>query len=435
MPFTSKPGGWQNGQAGGTPLNAVGLNDLETRIGAAVTTVDTSLAVVKEAPLNIAYPEFGAAINGSTDDTAAWSAAFAALPAYTGGAGGGAILHPGGISQVSSTLEIPHDGVTIIGPAGRQASVIRGNIAGPILTTDVVGTNYVRLENLFVLNQSSNAAARSIEFDTLNVLDLVGCAFQATGTYAARLRHCFNVTGERNNFGGAAGPDAALFLDNSGGVENTAVRLFGNSFRATKAGLIGITVRGFSISGNHFEGLAGSATLYQGAVGGSGWIGGEITGNYFESNPMPALELLQNIGFNRGLTVGGNFITNPGSHGINAANIERSVFLPNYVWPGANAVNANAINTSSTSLENIYHPQYLVSGTGATIIQSTTDKGVILEKSRVQARNSVIALTKAGVPSDSDFTVTPPNGTFAVDETNNRIYVRIAGTWKSATVA
>lgn len=44
MPFqTKQPSGWQNGPAGGTPLNATGLNNLETRIGTAVTAVERSV--------------------------------------------------------------------------------------------------------------------------------------------------------------------------------------------------------------------------------------------------------------------------------------------------------------------------------------------------------------------------------------------------------
>lgn len=40
------------------------------------------------------------------------------------------------------------------------------------------------------------------------------------------------------------------------------------------------------------------------------------------------------------------------------------------------------------------------------------------------------ALTKAGAVTDADFVVAPPDGTQALDTTNNRLYVRIAGTWR-----
>jgi len=41
---------------------------------------------------------------------------------------------------------------------------------------------------------------------------------------------------------------------------------------------------------------------------------------------------------------------------------------------------------------------------------------------------------KAGTPGDGDFTVTPADGTFAVDSTANKIWVRVGGTWKYAAL-
>lgn len=40
------------------------------------------------------------------------------------------------------------------------------------------------------------------------------------------------------------------------------------------------------------------------------------------------------------------------------------------------------------------------------------------------------ALTKAGAVTDADFVHAPPDGTQAIDTTNNRLYVRVAGTWR-----
>jgi hypothetical protein len=41
---------------------------------------------------------------------------------------------------------------------------------------------------------------------------------------------------------------------------------------------------------------------------------------------------------------------------------------------------------------------------------------------------------KAGAPADGDFSRTPPNGTLALDTTNNRLYVRDGGTWRYAAL-
>ncbi len=50
-------------------------------------------------------------------------------------------------------------------------------------------------------------------------------------------------------------------------------------------------------------------------------------------------------------------------------------------------------------------------------------------------KRSTRAKTKAGIPADVDFAVTPVDGTLAVDTTNNKLYVRIGGTWKGVVVA
>lgn len=44
------------------------------------------------------------------------------------------------------------------------------------------------------------------------------------------------------------------------------------------------------------------------------------------------------------------------------------------------------------------------------------------------------ALTKAGAVTDADFPHAPPDGTQALDTTNNRLYVRIATVWRYSTL-
>lgn len=41
-----------------------------------------------------------------------------------------------------------------------------------------------------------------------------------------------------------------------------------------------------------------------------------------------------------------------------------------------------------------------------------------------------LVLVKAGVPSDSDFPSTPPDGTMAVNTSANRLYIRTGGVWR-----
>ncbi len=48
-----------------------------------------------------------------------------------------------------------------------------------------------------------------------------------------------------------------------------------------------------------------------------------------------------------------------------------------------------------------------------------------------QAVDGLVTMTKAGTISDADFAALPPDGTVAVDMSDSRLYIRIAGTWKS----
>ena len=46
----------------------------------------------------------------------------------------------------------------------------------------------------------------------------------------------------------------------------------------------------------------------------------------------------------------------------------------------------------------------------------------------------VTVTTKAGIPTDADFTA-PTDGIVVIDTTHSKIYVRIGGVWKSVAVA
>jgi hypothetical protein len=45
-----------------------------------------------------------------------------------------------------------------------------------------------------------------------------------------------------------------------------------------------------------------------------------------------------------------------------------------------------------------------------------------------------LVYVKAGVPADSDFPTTPPDGTMALNTSANRVYVRSGGTWRYAAL-
>jgi hypothetical protein len=48
---------------------------------------------------------------------------------------------------------------------------------------------------------------------------------------------------------------------------------------------------------------------------------------------------------------------------------------------------------------------------------------------------AVATKVKAGTPVDADWAVAPPNGTIVADSTGNKLWVRVGGVWKGATIA
>ena len=52
----------------------------------------------------------------------------------------------------------------------------------------------------------------------------------------------------------------------------------------------------------------------------------------------------------------------------------------------------------------------------------------------VRATQGLAGRTKAGIPSDADWTVAPPDGTQVLDTTNHRLYTRSGGVWKYAAL-
>jgi hypothetical protein len=66
--------------------------------------------------------------------------------------------------------------------------------------------------------------------------------------------------------------------------------------------------------------------------------------------------------------------------------------------------------------------------TGAVLAQIRAD-GLL------QGVKGVATFVKAGVPSDADWTVAPPDGTLVIDTSNSRLYSRVGGTWKYTALA
>jgi Pectate lyase superfamily protein len=372
--------------------------------------------------------------NGVADDGPGIQAAIDALDAYSGGQGGGTILFPEGVYQITSTItgfDTGSQGISLIG-TGSHSSIIRGTVAGPLLTNDS-GTQevYNRIEGLGFMNQSTNSAARAIKTNNMNELVLKDCLFSCSASgsasSAAQLDSTYDLLVEGCAFEGSS-------LDHCivGDTQNVATYLR-NSLRNSKGGIRIASGTGVNLIGNSFQAMTGTATDgFDGCVSLGGCQGGIIGGNYLESCNTPFFKCSSS---SYGYEIGGNFITNPGgTSAIFAASMNHSLFAPNTITPGANAANIHGVDAASSD-QCTFMTQRIASGTGVAILNLSTATNATDLRTQLNARNSVIVLQKAGIPADSDFTLTPANGTLAVDTTNNKLYVRIGGTWKGVVVA
>jgi len=83
---------------------------------------------------------------------------------------------------------------------------------------------------------------------------------------------------------------------------------------------------------------------------------------------------------------------------------------------------------------------FLVDSAVSTPISSTTlrNNHTVLQVTNnkvVQCPGGVSTFTKAGIPSDADFSSPPPSGTIVIDTTNNRIYAKSGVWWMSAALS
>ena len=113
------PQSWVDGSSGGTPLSAARLNNMETGIGAAITTVDAKAAFEPKHTINV--KDYGATGDGVTNDGPGLQAAFNAASGL-----GSAVSIPPGNYFTNQDLSLPH-GVPVVG-GGASKTRIFGNV-------------------------------------------------------------------------------------------------------------------------------------------------------------------------------------------------------------------------------------------------------------------------------------------------------------------
>lgn len=339
------------------------------------TTPVAGATAVRQGYLDIR--EKGAKVDGVTDDSQAVLDAANALPPYSGGYGSSGLFFPPGITQIGSAASLAaliKSGVAIKG-AGEQSSVIRGSIAGPIIgshnpaaVTDPVNL-YPSIEDIYIINQSANVAARALLLDLCSNLTLrrVHAQTAAVGanSSAVRMRGSILFNSYDSTYSGV-GSDWAFDMDGLGAACNV-VAFNGSTFTNSKSGLRAINGTTLSLlGGNHFEALLGGNTQ-PGCIVIDSWQGISVDGNYAESCVCSFMVVYNAINQSYGFMIGTNFLTNLASPFFDLTNAKYGFVGSQVMIPGANAPNANGIFTGGSATEMTFAKQRLASGTGAAL--------------------------------------------------------------------
>lgn len=126
-----EPKDWENLPSKETPLTAEALIDLETRVTDYADDVTVDARVMREAPLNIEYPEYASLVDGDDWLPAIQAAANAARTYEDAGCGQVLIPNRGypNAYEISDTIDCPQS-VSLIG-LHEDASVIRASSSFP----------------------------------------------------------------------------------------------------------------------------------------------------------------------------------------------------------------------------------------------------------------------------------------------------------------
>lgn len=145
--------------------------------GEAGSSVRAKLNVKLAEWVNVKDPAYGATGDGSTDDTAAITAAIVAC------SGGGIVFFPAGTYKVTSTVDIVSifsTSLTLMG-VSQKYSIITGSVSGPIFENTNTNNSYpgaLIMENLGVRNTHSTAGV-GVHLETGTTPDIRNCDLQA----------------------------------------------------------------------------------------------------------------------------------------------------------------------------------------------------------------------------------------------------------------
>jgi len=108
-------------------------------------------------------------------------------------------------------------------------------------------------------------------------------------------------------------------------------------------------------------------------------------------------------------------------------------------WPtqGGGEIRMAGSNCAFHQIDcNFGEPTLVITGANGRVIKLNRD-GIELTNGYVRANQGITPMVRSGQPavSDGDFLATPPDGTIAVTTQNNKLWVRSGGAWKSVTLS
>ena len=430
------------------PVNAA-FADQDTRItnnATAITTNATNIALLDGENFNV--KTYGATGNGSTNDTTFVQAAIDAASA----AGGGIVYFPHGIYSCA-TLNVPSF-VRLIGEnrgatqIQRRSAGVGINMSGP--STDASGATHVKysgIENMTLNGNSltgtmlqcyynNNCVFRDILFTSSTERLVDGVEFWDSRFYNCQFESSGGTNGATlpgvhlRNASSATPATFGYSLDNVNQIvfdacrwenfHNGALRIEDGSVAGNNPNTIYVTNCKMESSG-----LQGGEHIFVDDSSRAIWINslycfsGGFAGGFTTAqniiNWSPQQSVLENVLLSNGgtATVGSGVVAfSPAGQRTVLRNIT-SIY-------GTAPTGNHIFFTSSTGAWNV---QNCYSGTGSQF-------GGTIPTDWEGDQPTILV---AGVPADSSFVRTPPNGTLAVNTSANTLYARIAGVWTLIT--
>ena len=166
---------------------AVHTSALQNNLNDAVNKIEAK--VIKEAPINVEWPEYGAVGDETTNDYAAINTAIAAVPAT-----GGAVFLPR-VHKINTGLLIDNKPVSLIGPTPSNPTSYGAGLKAAAGITAVEirnGTNgrgaRSRIENLHIVGSDTAPGSNPGVKLSANGVAMMGCAVEAFGGAGVHVR-------------------------------------------------------------------------------------------------------------------------------------------------------------------------------------------------------------------------------------------------------